>query len=353
MNFIFKILLFPVSIVYGTVIWIRNLLYDSKIWKSKSFNFPVISVGNLTVGGTGKTPHVEYLIRYLSKDYGVATLSRGYRRKTKGFLLADNNSGAKDIGDEAKQIKEKFPLIQVAVCENRKEGIKRLIEKRDSELIILDDAYQHRKVKAGLSILLMNFYQLPMHDCLLPAGRLREHFYQKKRADIIIVTKCPENISDKTVHKLKKKINPSENQSLYFTTVKYDKIAPVFNSNRISLENIDGILLISGIAKSQPLVKHIKLKYNHVKHLSFPDHHFYSNADIQKIKNEFDRLKAKTKIILTTEKDAIRFKDIVNNKALSELSDFFYSIPIKIEFLHDQNIDFEEKINQFIKTYRQ
>jgi len=319
MNILRKIL-FPFAILYGLITSFRNLLYDKGILKSYSFDLPIIAVGNLSVGGTGKTPQIEYLIRLLSDNYKIATLSRGYKRKSEGFVLADKNANAEILGDEPFQFYQKFPNVQVAVDANRKNGIEQLNQKIKPEIILLDDAFQHRKVKAGFYILLTAYNDLYADDYILPTGNLRESRSGAKRADIVIVTKCPANLSLDEQASIKSKLKLSENQQLYFTYIDYD--SSVFSEERqlqvSDIKNSDKLLL-AGIAKPEPFFKHLKKEDDEV--LVFPDHHHFSEKDIADIKN-----KAQNKIIITTEKDYVRLKGQLPKGQL------FY-LPIKSSFV--------------------
>ncbi len=335
----FRWLLFPLSIIYGLIVSFRNKLFDYNILHSQEFALPVISVGNITVGGTGKTPHIEYLIRLLkkpsksskllegsrlgSKHTGVAILSRGYKRKTKGFVLATEKSTVDEIGDEPKQIKQKFPDIHLAVSNSRVEGINKLLSKSSDDsirAILLDDAFQHRYVKPGLSILLIDYNRPLSSDYMLPYGELREKPSEKKRADIIIITKSPENISTAERKIIFRDLKILPYQSLYFTSLKYGTPIPVWGSHRMTPSHpmTNKILLITGIAQPDALKKYLQSQQggtNNVEHLKFPDHHIYSKKDIKNIIQKFNNIANKNKIIITTEKDAIRlqsFDDLIN-----------------------------------------
>ncbi len=257
--------LFPFTILYGTVIYIRNLLFNIGVLPSREFNFPVISVGNISVGGTGKTPHTEYLIELLNKDFNVATLSRGYKRKTRRFIMANITSTTEEIGDEPRQIKQKFPHVTVAVERDRVKGIKKLIkEKNDIDVILLDDAYQHRYVKPGINILLIDYNHMIKEDYLLPMGRLREPAYESHRANLIIITKCPEKIKPVEKRIIIKEVNPYPYQRLYFTSLKYGELKAVF-PNPAGYQSKAGlkeakpqVLMVSGIANPRPLKRQIR-----------------------------------------------------------------------------------------------
>ncbi|MDI1306929.1 MAG: tetraacyldisaccharide 4'-kinase, partial [bacterium] len=320
MNLLRKIL-FPFAILYGLITSIRNFLFDKGILKSYSFDLPIIAVGNLSVGGTGKTPQIEYLIRLLSDKYKIATLSRGYKRQSEGFILADANSNAAILGDEPFQFYQKFPNIQVAVDANRKNGIEQLLSQSNKpELILLDDAFQHRKVKAGFYILLTSYGDLYSDDFILPTGNLRESRSGAKRANIIIVTKCPFPLSLDEQKEIKNKLKLSLNQELYFTYIDYDDC--IYSENRkTKVDEIKslGKVLVAGIAKPEPFFTY--LKNTNDACLSFPDHHNFTDKDILEIKNL-----AQNSLIITTEKDYVRLKGSLASEQL------FY-LPIKSSFI--------------------
>ena len=324
MNFLRKIL-FPLAMMYWLVTYIRNLLYDKGILKSYSFDIPIIAVGNLSVGGTGKTPQIEYLIRLLSDNYKVAVLSRGYKRATEGFVLADEKATPASIGDEPFQFYSKFPNIQVAVDANRKNGIDHLLNASNKpDLILLDDAFQHRKVKAGFYILLTAYDDLFSDDYSLPFGNLREPSSGKKRADVIIVTKCPKDLTELAQSDIKKKLNA--NQAIYFTTIHYDDF--VFGTDeKIPTETLieEEKILVAGIAK--PKLFFDFLKNDTDETLVFPDHHSFSEQDCDQI-----LATAKGRKIITTEKDYVRLNGLLPKEQL------FY-LPIKSVFLNSMNID--------------
>lgn len=333
-----RFLLFPFSIVYAAVTSFRNYLFDANVLKSHSFDLPIIAVGNLNVGGTGKTPQIEYLIRLLLKKYSVATLSRGYKRKSKGFLLADASSTFDTLGDEPFQFYKKFDNISVAVDANRKNGIEHLLRLPNKpNVILLDDAFQHRKVKAGLYILLTVFDDLYCNDFVLPAGNLRESRVGANRATIIIVTKCPSTISEKDKTVIRTKLNVNSNQHLFFSKIGYD--ANVFSANQTkSVSEIKTVekLLVAGIANPLPFLNFLKNEHDDV--LLFPDHHEFSNNDILEINT-----KAVNKLILTTEKDYVRLQEKLKNENL------FY-LPIKSTFLENDG-EFDNLIFNFVKNY--
>ena len=340
MNLLRKIL-FPFAILYGFITSLRNFLFDKGILKSYSFTIPIIAVGNLSVGGTGKTPQIEYLIRLLSPKYKIATLSRGYKRQSEGFVLANSSSNAAILGDEPFQFFQKFPNIQVAVDANRKNGIEQLLSQSEKpEVILLDDAYQHRKVKAGFYILLTSYGDLYSDDFILPTGNLRESRSGAKRANLIIVTKCPVDLSLDEQNRIKRFLlcgnDKGINQELYFSYIDYDEF--IYSENKsIKVEEIKNVdkLLIAGIAKPEPFFAH--LQNGNDGKLIFPDHHHFSENDLLAIKK-----KAQNKIIITTEKDFVRLKDSVSNEQL-------YYLPIKSSFLSDSE-NFDKTILNYVGT---
>lgn len=349
--------LLPLSWLYGSGVWLRNKLFDIGYTPSKKYDMPVICVGNLAVGGTGKTPHTEYLIRLLCQQgLHVATLSRGYKRNSKGYLLADETSTAQQIGDEPCQMKNKFPYIQVAVDEKRCHGIEQL-QKLDNppiDVILLDDAYQHRHVKAGLNILLTDCQRLFCDDALMPAGRLREPQSRKDRAQIIIVTKCPQKMKPIDFKIISKKLRLYPYQQLYFTKLAYGALIPLFpqlaNGNKMqrTLKGDDQVLLVTGIASPTALLKEISAYVQHVDLLAFGDHHDFCAKDLQQIKQRFACLKEGNRIIITTEKDAERLK--LHPAMAEELKPFIYIIPIEIEFLQGQQSIFNQNIIDYVKA---
>lgn len=348
-----KLLLYPFALIYGFVVFVRNRLYDLKLLKSKEFDIPVISVGNITVGGTGKTPHTEYLIRLLKANFNVATLSRGYKRKTKGFRRVELNSTVAEAGDEPLQLKNKFPDVTVSVCENRVKGVEQLMEEntenKTPDVILLDDAFQHRRITPGINILLIDYNRPIQKDMLLPAGRLREGKYQIRRANIIIFTKCPQEVTPIMRRILQKDIQLKPYQDLFFTSLTYDDIQPVFPQQQVAEKPNIGeysLLVVTGIASPQSMHKHLNAISNEIKTKTFSDHHYYSGKDIELIMNEFNKIKSKKKLIVTTEKDALRFKD------LPELNDAFktvlYYLPVRVKFLDEEEKSFNKKIRNYV-----
>ena len=341
MNLLRK-LLFPFAILYGFITSLRNYLYDKGILKSYSFDIPMIAVGNLSVGGTGKTPQIEYLIRLLSPNYKVATLSRGYKRKSEGFVLANANSNVEILGDEPFQYYKKFPSIQVAVDADRRNGIKQLVSQKTTrgeaelseakpEIILLDDAFQHRKVKAGFYILLTAYDDLFCDDYMLPTGNLRESSNGAKRANLIIVTKCPTNITKPEQHTVKKKLGVD--LPVFFSSIDYD--GKVYNENdsiAVSDLKLTKKIALAGIAKPKPFFDFLQADTDEI--MTFPDHHYFSESEILTLKD-----KAKDKIIITTEKDFVRLDAKILKAQL-------YYLPIKSKFVSNQ-----ETFDQIILNY--
>ncbi|PCI98830.1 MAG: tetraacyldisaccharide 4'-kinase [Flavobacteriales bacterium] len=349
MKIIVRILLFPFSIIYGAILFIRNKLYDWNIFKSSPFNFPVIVVGNLSLGGTGKTPHIEYLIRLLQSEYKIATLSRGYKRKSKGFFLSNENSTINDIGDEPLQYKTKFNNLIVAVDEKRVNGIKKIKEIHPkTELILLDDAYQHRALKAGLNILITEFNKLYIKDSVIPSGRLREFACGSNRADIIIVSKTKSDLSLSERENVINQLKPKYHQTVYFSYIKYSEITPFTNAAKTLTNKTkeNAVLLLTGIAKPQALYKKLENEYHSIKHIEFSDHHDFTNSDVKNIKEQFDCLSENNKIIITTEKDIMRLS---LPSILNQLQDIpIFYIPIEICFHGNDKKEFDNKILNYV-----
>lgn len=304
----------PASWVYGGIMWVRNKFFDNDIFKEKKYSVPIVGIGNLTVGGTGKTPFVEYIVSHLASEYKIAILSRGYKRKTSGFVLATDRSTPEQIGDEPMQIYRKFGQIaKVAVCEDRRKGIEKLLENcPEINLIILDDSFQHRWVKPKVSILLQDYHRPMYEDKLLPLGRLREQYNSIYRADMIVVTKCPEQMDPINYRVIYKNLEPMSFQKIYFSCIQTDPISPVFPENEkynISLETLtrdDCVILVTGIAYPRSFIRQFRQYPFKVNIVRFPDHHDFSRRDIEMIEDIYEKQKGKRKIILTTEKDAVR-----------------------------------------------
>ncbi len=352
-----RILLFPFALAYGLVIRIRNLLFDTGIIKSTYFALPVITVGNLTVGGTGKTPHVEYLLELLKDDYNIAVLSRGYKRRTKNFNVVETDSGVDTTGDEPLQIKCKYPGVTVAVDRNRVHGINEILSKKpETEIIILDDAYQHRYVEAGLSILLIDYNRLITNDYLLPAGRLREPRSSVKRANIVLITKSPPGLPHPEMNLISEKIQLSSEQHLFYTCLSYDQPLSIFEKHRkdIIMDQIayelKNVLLVTGIAEPGILVNYLN-EYNlEISHLKYRDHHRYNRQDCMRIRDKYLSLPEGDRCLITTEKDAIRLKEIIHEEFFPDDKLFF--LRINIVFINNQGDDFNKLIKDYVRKNR-
>ncbi|MDF2431727.1 MAG: tetraacyldisaccharide 4-kinase [Mucilaginibacter sp.] len=367
-------LLFPFSLLYGLAVIIRNWCYDAGLFKSERFDKPVIAIGNLDVGGAGKSPMTEYLVRLLKKDYKLATLSRGYGRNTKGYLVAQlyegvpgvpgvptvpykkNGTGvssslAAEIGDEPAQFKNKFPDITVAVCEKRAEGIKNLLP--DHDLILMDDAFQHRAVEPGLSILLFDYNRIREPHLLLPAGNLREPFSGRWRAQVIIVTKCPAVLSIEEQNEVANKIESLPYQQLFFTTIVYQQPHNLQGQPAaISIDKNTTVFLLTGIANASPLLGYLKGLTPHVIHHNYPDHHPFTLKNITKLAGEYAACASQKKIIITTEKDAQRLEEFrldTGNTGIQDLP--FYVTPIKVEFLNGTGQQFDQIVINYVREY--
>lgn len=332
----YRKLLFPFSALYGGITSLRNLAYEKGWLESKEYDVPVISVGNLSVGGTGKSPMVEWLVRILKEDYRVAVLSRGYGRKTKGYLEVKEDATPEEVGDEPLQIKRKFPDIMVSVCESRQQGIERLTPK--AEVVLLDDAFQHRKVRPALSILLTPYDQPFLEDYILPAGNLREARSGYKRADIIVVTKCPDRVAYAKLQELQFRMRLLPEQSIYFSNIGYgDQLLGGPDTLPLAYLKDKPFTLVTGIAKAQPLVGFLKKQGFRFEHLAYPDHHRFTQGELDTI--------AKKEIVLTTEKDFQRLSHRIDKKAL-------YYLPIRTEFLYDRETAFRKEVLNFLEYYR-
>ncbi|MDB5133011.1 MAG: tetraacyldisaccharide 4-kinase [Mucilaginibacter sp.] len=354
-------LLFPFSLLYGLVVIIRNWCYDAGVFKSRRFKIPVISVGNLEVGGAGKSPMTEYLVRLLKDQYKLATLSRGYGRRTKGFVEV-SSTGTTDlqltthnsqlIGDEPAQFRHKFPDITVAVCENRVKGIELLLP--DHDLILMDDAYQHRAVEAGLSILLFDYNRVDDAHLLLPAGNMREPFSGRWRAQVIVVTKCPAQLTADEQTVVAGKIDPLPYQQLFFTSIAYQ-----------GLQNLDGeaagltigkdttAFLLTGIANAEPLVQHLGHSTSHIVHHKYPDHHPFTLKNIAKLAGEFEVCTSAKKIVVTTEKDAQRLDHSWFKTGMAGAGDLpVYVMPIRVEFLKESGQRFNQLVTEYVREHR-
>jgi tetraacyldisaccharide 4'-kinase len=344
-----RLLLMPFAWIYGLIMLIRGKLFDWKILPSQSFTLPVISVGNLSYGGTGKTPMVEYIINMFENEKRIATLSRGYKRKTRGFVLAHQKSTYEEIGDEPLQYKTKFKNIEVAVHERRREGIKKLLKQfSDLDMVLLDDAFQHRYVRPGMSILLTDFHKLYINDFPLPAGTLREFRSAARRADIIIITKTPSVLSPITRRRLTGLIKPRDHQQLLFSYIKYGQAVPICEKHEEHRKDrYNTILLFAGIANSYPLQEHLRSMCHELHVMDFKDHHKYSIQDLEKIKGNFDNMFTRNKVIFTTEKDAMRLDKSKLSKVIKDMPIFY--IPIEIGLHNGDSIIFDDQIRAYVE----
>ncbi|MCD8302188.1 MAG: tetraacyldisaccharide 4'-kinase [Prevotellaceae bacterium] len=343
--------LLPLSWLYGIGVSFRNAMYDMGIFKSQSFPLPIISVGNITCGGTGKTPHVEYIVRLLCKKHRLAVLSRGYKRKGKGYKLASLNTPMHAIGDEPWQLRHKFRNIYVAVDENRTHGITRLCNDsntKDVEIILLDDAYQHLSVRPGLNILLVDYHRLITNDELLPAGRLREPAENKSRANIVIVTKCPSGVTPMGFRVIQKHMDLRPYQKLFFSTLRYGSLKGLFIEEERELESIkpqESVFLLTGIATPKQMRQDLEHYTKKISMLSFPDHHAFTAGDIRKINSTFETL-PHPRIAITTEKDATRL--IYADGLSDELCDCLYVLPVEVEILRGEAKSFNLEITNYV-----
>ena len=344
--------LLPLSWIYGSIVRFRNWLFDIGLKKSRAFSIPVISVGNITVGGSGKTPHVEYLIRLLHDKVKTAVLSRGYKRKSHGYVLADENTEMTEIGDEPFQMHQKFKDIYVAVDAKRVRGIDHLQndgETKDVDVVLLDDAFQHRYVKPGINILLVDYHRLIIYDKMMPAGRLREPLSGKNRADIVIITKCPKDLKPMEFRVLKRALNLYPYQELYFTTLRYNALKALFSNERISLNSLQkntNILLLTGIASPEQMMVDLQTVTKRITPLTFGDHHQFTAEDVERINSTFAAM-PKPKIIVTTEKDATRLEHL---EGLSkETKSNIYALPIRIQFMLGGEEEFNNKIISYVR----
>lgn len=351
--------LLPLSWLYGIGVWFRNKMFDWGILKSKKYPIPILCVGNITVGGTGKTPHIEYLVQLLSVKYRVAVLSRGYKRKSKGWKRVEISSLAEEVGDEPLQIKQKFPETLVVVDKNRCRAIEAMLdmdEKTRPQVILLDDGFQHRSVTPSLSMVLMDYNRPIYRDTLLPAGNLREPAKNVQRASIILVTKCSAQMQPIDFRIVSNDLDLFPYQSLLFTTFEYDDIEPVFPGAGLTPIALDDlrkkhVLLVAGIASPQPLVEKLEKKTYNLHTLFFEDHHAFNEKDIDEIRKRLDEIESDDKIIVTTEKDAVRLRDF--KWADDNLKQRLYCIPIRVNFVHkSEKASFNKKIYNHVRNHQ-
>lgn len=347
----FRFLLFPLAILYGLITKVRNLLFDIRLLPSHKFDFPLISVGNLIAGGSGKTPMVEYIIRLLTDKNNIATLSRGYKRKTKGYRLAGENETVDTIGDEPLQYHQKFDAVKVAVSECRKQGLRKLIiDVPDLDVVILDDAFQHRYVKPELSILVTDYFKLFTRDWLLPLGRLREYISGRKRADIIVVTKTPRIFSPIVRKQLIEEIKPFPGQLVCFSYINYLPFKPLYLNkcdHSAKTENVYSIIMLTGIGNPGPMEEYLRKHCSDLELMEFPDHHSFTQKDLLILKDRYNTLPTKRKIIVTTEKDAKRLQNAEAEEILGGLPIFY--TPITFEFHPADKVLFDAAIVASVK----
>lgn len=344
-----RILLFPISLVYALVVWIRNRCYDHNIFRSTSFNLPIICVGNLSAGGTGKSSMIELLLAELQTDYHLAVLSRGYKRKTRGYALAGPQTTALEIGDEPMQFFNKFPQVTVAVGEERIVAIPQLLHDRpQTDVILLDDAFQHRSVTAGLNILLTEYGNLFTRDWYLPTGDLRDEVRSRRRAQIIVITKCPPGLTERESDELRAEVSPLSSQHLFFSTLQYGRPYHILTKKPMMLDGRYEALLVTGIANPAPLKKYVHEHSRSYEEMLFGDHHIFSIDDWKEIGRRFHELSSPNKLIITTEKDAVRL--IKFGAALESLPIFV--LPVKMRFLFDGDTFFIDLIAKFINEFK-
>lgn len=349
------IFLYPFSLIFGLITAIRNLLYDKGWLTAHEFGIPVICVGNITVGGTGKTPHTEYLIELLHEKFKLAVLSRGYKRKSHGFMVATISSTTAETGDEPLQIFRKFPDTVVAVDSDRVKGVKIVLrDNPEIDVIILDDGFQHRSIKPGLSVLLTDYNRLISRDHLMPYGRLRESKKNIRRACLVLVTKSPEGISEKEMDGISGELKTGSYQKIFFSAISYKEPVLLFETGNprrliLSEENREsaGAVLVTGIASPGPLRQYLEKYFKNIDHLEFPDHHGFNENDIEKILNSWKDLQSQVKYLVTTEKDAVRLREFTN--IADSLKESFYYIPVGITFLNNSQPEFDNLIFNYVR----
>jgi len=345
-----RFILLPLIWIYQLILVVRHVLYDWGLLSAARFQVPVICVGNLAMGGTGKTPHIEYLIRLFKNDFKTAVLSRGYGRNSKGFKLASGNMTYREIGDEPMQYFKKFDDIVVAVDENRAKGVDTLLKMPDPpQIILLDDAFQHRAIDAGLNILLTDYHNLYPNDFLFPAGQLRDINAAAKRADIIVVTKTPKVFSPFTRRRLTNIIQPKPHQKLYFSFLSYGRMIPVGEVAQIAVpRKISTVLMFCGIANPYPLQEFLQKKCTELITVDFPDHHTFQKKDMYHIINEYKNILGKNKIIVTTEKDAMRLIDSPYFSLFKNIPLFY--VPVEVKFHEEEQQSFDQQLNEYVRT---
>lgn len=343
-----KYILLPIAWIYAFVVWTRHKMFDAGKLKSRKFATPIICVGNITVGGTGKTPFTEYLIRLLQDSYPLAVVSRGYKRKSKGMQVSSENATAEILGDEPYQIYKKFPKTLVVADSNRCRAIDYIEENHaDIDAILLDDAFQHRYVDAGLNILLIDYNRPISKDCMLPAGRLRDLKSAQKRANIIVVTKCPKDLKPIDFNNITKEIKPLPYQSLFFATLDYDTPYQCLTGEKVELTKEQSLVLFTGIAKSEPLEEYLREQVKELRSIKFADHHNYNNGDNDKIRTEFLKFANENRWIITTEKDAAKL-----NAFSDKIKERLIIIPVKVKILNEGDSVLSKEITDYVKKNR-
>lgn len=350
----FRLLLLPVSWLYGLFIRMRNKAFDWKFLRSETYSIPVMGIGNLIAGGSGKTPLVEYVVRLLGPDEKLAVLSRGYKRKTHGYMLAGDNETVQTIGDEPLQYHSKFSTVNVAVCERRREGIRHLLKDIEGlQTIVLDDAFQHRYVKPRLSILVTDYFNPYNRDWLLPAGLLREPASGSKRADIIVVTKTPRIFSPIVRKQMLSELNALPQQIVCFSYIDYLNFTPLFSNNAVAItdfKNVYSIIMFTGIGNPDPFEEYLKRWCTDLEIVSYGDHHVFTDDELKALADKFTNLPTKRKIIVTTEKDAMRLRSEVAAKILGELPIFY--VPICFEFFPDDKAIFDKTVLEAARSVK-
>ncbi|MCO4806647.1 MAG: tetraacyldisaccharide 4'-kinase [Flavobacteriales bacterium] len=344
-------LLYPFSLIYGLVVSFRNGLFRIGMLPEKRFELPIIGIGNLRVGGTGKTPMTEYLIALLSGTRSLGVVSRGYGRKTNGYVVADSESTALEIGDEPSQIIQKFPQIRLAVDEKRVHGIEQLrLEENPPNTILLDDVYQHRYVKPGLLILLTAHDHLYIDDSVLPVGMLREPKWGANRADIIVVTKCPVSLSAFEKRAISDHLRPMSHQQVLFSFQSYGQPYPILMRQKWKAQGRTKMLLVTGIVNAQSMKQHLEKSFELIHHFEFPDHHWFTDANIESIAAVFEKENSEKTIIVTTEKDAQRLKPFVENETFAHLP--IFALPMKVQFFKDDEGHVNQTIHEYIRSHQ-
>ena len=339
-------LLFPLTMWYAVGVWFRNLLFDLGIKRQVSPNITTIGVGNICVGGAGKTPHVEYLLRLLADQYPTALLSRGYHRKSHGFVLDDGSHSASRLGDEPAMVAAKFPNVQVAVCEKRVTGVEKLLQQsQPPQVVVLDDSYQHRYIKPTINILLTEYGNLYCNDHILPYGNLREGRRGHYRANIVIVTKSPQTLNPIDKHNIVNRLKLKPFQKVFFSYIHYCDPLPLMGTAPLPLQTIESVLLVTGIANPDPMIQYVS-GLCEVKTIRYADHHRFTTADIKRIRLAFVQISNDRKLILTTEKDAARLRELADKEVMSGLP--IYYLPIEVRIHQNKEMNFDQTVQTIV-----